>query len=406
MDMLRNMSLGTRFNLILILIFIALFTFNGVDDYYRQHALIRQDAVDISRMMARQIIETRSYLSSVLRNEASANHNLIPQVASTRIAAAISKGSRYTLRQTSLRYRNPDNRPDPYEAEILKRFKERRAGEHYEIIKVDGKEILRYLYPMAADQSCLECHGTYESAPEFVQRMFPKGHFSYDYRVGEVIGAISVSVPMSDLYDTIGRNLKTDLLVSSGIVLLILLLTGTLIRRFIIAPVSRLSETLAEVSRTGAFNIQLPVTGNDEISRLMLTYNAMIKELNDKGIQRQEAEERYRHMIEMARSAIVTFIMNGKIVIANQAAERLFAMQRSDLIGTDFFGFVVDGEALRRELEQSIASESQWEGLTVSAAIRDIRGHRNEVELAISATMSGGSPMITAIIRETPDATH
>ena len=69
MEFFRNLSLGARFNLILILIFASLMTFNAVEDYSRQHALIVRMPFDTSRMMARQIIETRSYLSSVLKDE-------------------------------------------------------------------------------------------------------------------------------------------------------------------------------------------------------------------------------------------------------------------------------------------------------------------------------------------------
>lgn len=400
MNMLRNLSLGARFNLILLLILASLIAFNAVDDYIRQHGLIRQDAVNTSRMMARQIIETRSYLSSVLKDEARFNQNLIPQVASTRIAASVSRGTQYTLRQTSLRYRNPENKPDPYEAAVLNRFNENKAAEHYEVVKVNNKENLRYLVPMIADQSCLECHGTYESAPEFVRQRFPKGHYSYNYAVGEVLGAISVSIPMDELYDTIGSNLKKDMLFSAGIVLMILVLTGFLIRRFIIAPVGHLSETLAHVSRTGAFDTQIPVSGNDEISQLIITYNSMIEELNRKNIQRQESDERYRNMIEMARSAIVTFIADGKIVIVNCAAERLFGITRNDMIGAVFFDFLVNGELLKSELAQC-PHDSPWEGLVTRATIRDVRGKTTEVELALSATVSDGNPIFTAIIRET-----
>ncbi|MBT0664879.1 DUF3365 domain-containing protein [Geobacter pelophilus] len=399
--MLRNLSLGTRLNLLLILIFAALITFNAVDDYYRQHALIRQDAVDTSRMMARQIIETRSYLSSVLTDEPRTNQNLIPQVASTRIAASISKGTKYTLRQTSLRYRNPENRPDPYEAEILKKFNNNKATEHVEVTKVNGRELLRYLVPMVADQSCLECHGTYESAPDYVQKRFPKGHYSYNYQVGEVIGAISVSIPMADLYVTIGKNLQNDLLYSGAIVFLIVVLAGALFSRFIVKPVAQLSATLSTVAQTGAFDTQLPAHGDDEISRLIITYNSMIKELDSKSIQRKESDERYRNMIEMARSAIITFLKNGKIVIVNRSAERLFAMQRSDLIGMDFFDFLSNGNALRQDLDQSFTEEPAWEGLTVTREIRDIRGHKKNVDLAISASQGDGNPIFTAIIRET-----
>jgi PAS domain S-box-containing protein len=401
MEMLRNTSLGARFNLILILIFAILLAFNALDDYFRQNALIRQDAVDTSRMMARQIIETRSYLSSVLKDEARHNQNLIPQVASTRIASSISKDTRYTIRQTSLRYRNPENKPDSYEAAVLAKFNKSRTAENFEVVKSNGNEVFRYLVPMIADQSCLECHGTYESAPDFVQRRFPKGHSSYNYKVGEIIGAISVSIPMADLFATIGKNLKSDLLYSGVIVFLILLLTATLIRRFIIAPVSRLSETLSNVAKTGAFDTKLPVTGNDEISRLIITYNSMIEELNSKNLQRQESDDRYRNMIEMARSAIVTFIMNGRIVIVNRSAEKLLGISRGDLIGAVFFDCLVNGDSLKNELEKCIGNERPWEGSTFRQQIKDIRGNLNEVELAISATISDGHPIFTAIIRET-----
>lgn len=401
MAFFRNLSLGARFNLILILIFASLMIFNAVDDYYRQHALIRQDAINTSRMMARQIIETRSYLSSVLKDEARTNQDLIPQVASTRIAAAISRDTKYTLRQTSLRYRNPENKPDLYETAVLEQFNRGKATEFYELLSTDGNEILRYLVPMIADQSCLECHGAYESAPDFVRQRFPKGHFSYNYKVGEVIGAISVSIPMSDLYDTIGKNLTSDILFSGIIVLLILIMTGALIRRFVIAPVARLSATLTDVARTGAFDTQIPVTGTDEISRLIVTYNSMISELNSKSIQRQELDDRYRNMIDMARSAIVTFIRNGRIVIVNRSAERLLGVPRSELIGADIFDFLSDAESMKKELTVCLTDDRPWEGSTFSLQIKDSRGFIKEVELSVSATVSDGRPMFTAIIRET-----
>jgi PAS domain S-box-containing protein len=400
MKLFRNMKLGTRFTIIMLLIFSALVACNAVDDYYRQHALIRQDAIDSSRMMARQIIETRSYLSSVMTDEPARNQNLVPQVASTRIAAAISKDTQYTLRQTSLRYRNPENKPDPYEAAVLGKFNKSRITEHFEVIDSSGEETFRYMVPMIADPSCLECHGSYESAPEFVRKRFPKGHFSYNYKVGEVIGAISISIPMKELHAKIGRNLKSNLLFSGFVVFLILLLTETLIRRFIIAPVTKLSETLCTVARTGAFGTKLPVDGTDEISRLIITYNAMIEELERKSIQRQESDERYRNMIDMARSAIITFIRSGRIVIANRSAERLLGTSRDELIGTVFYECLVNGDSLQNELEKSLADDRPWEGSTFSMQLRNIRGVVQDVELAISATISDGHPIFTAIIRE------
>ena len=87
--------------------------------YERQQSLILKIAVDNARIIARQIIETRDYMSSVVHGEPDQNYNLVPQVVATQVAERITQGSKYYVRQVSLRYRNPNNRPDDYETLML-----------------------------------------------------------------------------------------------------------------------------------------------------------------------------------------------------------------------------------------------------------------------------------------------
>jgi PAS domain S-box-containing protein len=75
---------------------------------------------------------------------------------------------------------NPDNAPDPWEAKALEAFS-RGKKEVNSIYKVEGKEYMRLMYPFFIEQSCLKCHEM------------------QGYKLGDLRGGISVSIPMSPI---------------------------------------------------------------------------------------------------------------------------------------------------------------------------------------------------------------
>lgn len=396
-----SLTLRAKFNIIVITLFLALFTANAVDDYRRQHALAIRGAVDHAQILARQIVQAREYLSRVTTDEPERNHDLIPQVAATRIAKMISQDSKFTVRQISLRYRNPDNRPDPYETEQLTSFKkshDKGNKESYRVVNGPDGAVFRYLLQMKAEKSCLRCHGSYDEAPEFIKERFPRGHFSYNYQVGEMIGAVSVSIPMAELYQQIGVNLTSDLIFSSLILLLIILAMQILIARKIIDPITMLSESIDTVTRTGSFDERLPQRTNDELGRLIGAFNDMMEELGRKTVQQQSSDERYRSFIEMAYSSVVTFLSDGKIVIANNKAEKLLGRSRKSLIGESIFAFMEDEGRFRQAVDRALHSGS---GVgPVIHRIKSATGAETEVEIVVSASTTDEVPLFTAILRE------
>ncbi len=401
MSWFANLKINTKFNVILSLLLVVLFVAAAFLVYQRQQSRILKMAADKARLIAKVIIESRDYMSSVVQDEPSRNYALVPQVTATQIAKRITKDSPFYVRQVSLRYRNPDNRPNAYETARLQEFATRAAKEISEVVTTDGEPTFRYMLPMVAEKSCLKCHGRFEDAPKFIQERFPRGHYSYNYEVGQVIGAVSVSVPMEDLYRVIGVNLRLDLLYRGAIFFLIIVIMGALIRKIIIRPVTMLSETIIRVTRTGNFAERLPKSSNDEIGRLIDAFNDMMEELFRKTAQSRESEERYRKFIEMAQSAVVTFMEDGKIVISNQRAEELFGLSRQALLGESIFRFLVDGEALREGIAAYLRdSKGGGVGETALHKVRDTEGRVTEVEMALSASKSDHSPMFTAILRE------
>jgi PAS domain S-box-containing protein len=398
------MRITTKLTLIISLLLIALFMALGWNSYRHEQQLIKEQAVDKARIIARQIIETRDYLSRSEQGASQRNYALVPQVAATRIAVRITEGSPYYVRQISLRNRNPENLPDSFEeTELQKMAASRTPQEQTRITANNGDERLRYLLPMLADQSCLSCHGSFSDAPRFVQERFPQGHPSYNYRTGELIGAISVSVPMREVYRTIHNNLLQELAIESAILLLLLALTGLLIHRAILRPVSHVAKGIEEVASTGNFTQRIKQSGTDEIGHLVESFNELMAELERRTRQKAESDERYRNFIEIAQSPIVTFLPDGKIVIANQKAEKLFGLSKEELLGQNICDFMATPDPLKAGIcDYFEAGSSSLIGTTSNQTVRDICGRLFDVEMVISVSQSDRDAMFTAILRTTP----
>lgn len=79
---------------------------------------------------------------------------------------------------TSLKPIRAENAPDPWEAKVLMRFQEG-VREVSEVQVMDGRKYLRLMRPFITEEGCLKCHA-YQG-----------------YRVGDVRGGISASVPLA-----------------------------------------------------------------------------------------------------------------------------------------------------------------------------------------------------------------
>lgn len=81
---------------------------------------------------------------------------------------------------TSLDPIRPENASDPWETAALEEFN-RGVSEVSSLEPVDGSEYFRFMRPLITEESCLSCHA------------------AQGYRVGDVRGGISISVPMQEL---------------------------------------------------------------------------------------------------------------------------------------------------------------------------------------------------------------
>lgn len=408
-----NLGLLARINLVIAGILLVFFALSTFLEYRQQTAFIRSEAVEKARIVAFQAIRTREYLShqyQLGRVELSVErYNLIPVVASNRIGERVAEDLDYTIRQVSERYRNAKNAPDPFETGALERFKaDPLLREYFDITTLRGERVFRYLRPFTADQSCLECHGDPATAPDYIKELFPaQKDQAYNYRIGDIIGAASVTIPMTGLYSRLYANMRTDTLITGGIFLALITSLGLLTRTTVTRPLERLGRVIREIVRTGRFEEKIPPRGHDEIGTLILGFNEMIDHLREKTEHLEESEKRFRLMTETARDGMVSFLANGQIILFNRQAERMFGYSKREVLGMSIDELVhPDCPSIHAVGAQEYL---RTEGPNLLKRLHRIEGRRRDgtplsLELSLSVTDSEGHLFYTALLREPPGA--
>ncbi len=121
---------------------------------------------------------------------------------------------------TSLNPIRPENRADDWETKALKSFENGKTkSSSVEII--NGKEYLRLMHPMIVEQSCLKCHA------------------HQGYKIGDIRGGLSVSVPMNEYLETAYIQVKYLVLTHIITFLFIIIFGWYSYKRFIKEMVKR-----------------------------------------------------------------------------------------------------------------------------------------------------------------------
>ncbi len=405
----RNLGLLTKINILVAIVLLIFFAISAFLNFRQLESFTVQEATEKARQAASHAIHTREYLSQQYQlttiQLSVDRYGMIPVVASNRIGQRVATDLDYRIRQTSDRYRNPDNAPDEFEERVLNTFRQNPAlREYHEVTKVLGEPMFRYLQPFRVEKSCLECHGDPEDAPNYIKELFPQQtDQAYNYELGEIIGAASISIPMDRLEDQIYTNLRTDLITTAGIFIALITFLGLLIRIAVTQPLTRLGEGIRNIVATGRFDRRISRRGRDEIGLLIDGFNGMMEHLREKTEHLKESEKRFRLLTENARDAIISFLANGQIILFNRKAERLFGYSKSEALGMTI-DLLVHEEcvSLQEGATEDYLDRKGGELMSrvhkVPARRRD--GSRIELELSLSVAQSDGHLFYTAILRE------
>ena len=114
-----------------------------------------------------------------------------PAYMNRQVFEMVSKSvNTHTSHLTSLKPIRPENAPDPWEIKALANFASG-SREASEVVYSDGQPVMRLMWPLMAEKSCLSCHAV------------------QGYREGEIRGGIGVSLPMYSIHKSIYSVMRT-----------------------------------------------------------------------------------------------------------------------------------------------------------------------------------------------------
>ncbi len=152
----------------------------------------------VKKALGTLLVSTKNVIEEsqkVLNTKGKGFKKVIPAIVGRRTGYkyTTAMGGDYYLKQTSLKYRNPSNHPDAFEAKILKEFESegytKGQGKGVVVTKADGSKIYRYMQPLYINAVCLKCHGDPKGSKDIA------GRIKEGYKEGEVRGAVSVMIP-------------------------------------------------------------------------------------------------------------------------------------------------------------------------------------------------------------------
>ncbi len=268
---------------LVILLAVLLVTLNGViafSVYKRTRQEFVREVREKAKLIATELETTRNYLASALQTSkigiTEQTKPFIPAVAGHAIGVKFAEKTGYIIKQTSMRYRNLFNKPDPFEEMVLRKMEEdHNLSEYWDDDVIEGKRVERYLYALYVKEDCLLCHGPKERAPEFIQKNYDAG---YDYQAGELRGAISVIIPKEIAEQRFAANFVFFIIVGSTSILLIVTIVFLTTGKFM-KPIERLTAAVATITKTGDLTTKVDVLSKDEVGQLGRAFNDMSAKL-------------------------------------------------------------------------------------------------------------------------------
>ena len=180
----------------------------------------------------------------------------VPIIAAIRMVEANAETGGYRFRVPKFNPRNPDNKPTPQEAAIIKKMK---ADDETERVITTFNEV-RYFKRITLTQDCLTCHGSPQGEPDVL------GGTKEGGQTGEFHGVFQIIMSL----DESKRQMATAFgIIVAFVVLILIILIGIAVHvsRSITAPLKQ-CVTFAHAVQQGNLTARMPIDQQDEVGRL------------------------------------------------------------------------------------------------------------------------------------------
>ena len=282
------MRLVVKFNLVLCAVFgVGLASAALIARALLQRGA-RDEVVQDARLIMESALASRAYTSGqiepILRKQLEAD--FLPQTvpaysATEQFTTVHGKFPDFAYKEATLNPTNLRDRASDWEVDIVNAFRQypdegERVGERD---TPAGRSLYLAKPIVIRDAACLTCHSTVEAAPRSMLRRYGPAN-GFGWKLGEVVGAQVVSVPMTLPIQRADTAFFTFLASLTGIFVAVFVVLNLMLTRIVVRPVTKLATAADEVSLGKIDAPDFPAGSDDELSVLSQSFNRMKKSLS------------------------------------------------------------------------------------------------------------------------------
>jgi methyl-accepting chemotaxis protein len=292
-----------------------------------------QNAKNARQFYSENVLPIANEAGLGIHHQASTENNSLPLPATFMRSLGEMSGASGELRLFSeypFNFRTKEETAlDAFEKQALNALQTNPQGEYFKVDTQQGEPVFRFaVADLMTQQSCVDCHNSHVDSPKT------------DWKIGDVRGAIAVSIPLSAVNGAIGQSfwIVQALILVVGVISLIAV---WFLAKWLSERVDR-SLKVAERIAGGDLNFDTPIMDSDESGRLMhaltkmqnrlreliydLSYDAkhlsdaaqhldhQSSQLTDASVQQKESTEEVAATVEQLTSAMEQISAQADVV--------------------------------------------------------------------------------------------
>lgn len=248
---------------------------------------------------------------------------------------------------------------------------------------------LRVIYPVRNQDACGQCHGPVEAHPV-------NGVLLLDFQ------------PMATEQDARAQAGVWLLPISLAALVLLGLLTGRVLRREVLVPVSALAARVQRYAG-GDLQVRSGAVGRDELARLARGFDHLADQVREQMAAVAAQGEFLQALLDASPDPLLVVALDHRIVLANAAYLRLLGRERPAVVGQPCHRISrgCDTPCLTTLVQCPLVECRAGSGtlsLRTVMAFRHADGHPIDVEVhAASLTARDGTPLVVQVIRPLED---
>lgn len=280
------MSIRLKFNLVILLVFLAGFASAG---YLVRGILIesaKQEVTLNARIMMAAAKSARSYTVQQVRPllRQVDTDSFLPQTVPAYSATESMKYLRktfpdYTYKEAVLNPTNPEHKAADWEENVIQYFRTYEVAEYSGVRETPTGQYLFLGRPFKiTNEGCLACHSTPEVAPASMVKLYgPNNGFGWKHN--EIVGAQLVNVPMTIPLQRADDAFKTFMIVLGSVFAAIWLILNLMLDFFILRRIRSIRENAELISKGDMSVPEFDSSGKDEVASLGQSFNLMYRSL-------------------------------------------------------------------------------------------------------------------------------